>query len=521
MIRNIRHTFRLIGVTFVLARHGALFALEELRLAASLRAVFWMFTIGERSGRPGERLAKACEKLGPSFIKLGQAMSTRSDLVGEAIAGDLSKLQDRVPPFSAAKARATIELELGASIETLFKKFEDKPVAAASIAQVHKAKTQEGKTVAVKVLRPKIELAFAKDIEWLLWVAGIAERAHPTLRLLKPVEIIQQLAQTVQVEMDLRLEAAAASELQANFAGDDTLKIPVVDWKRTARRVLVTEWVEGINIAEKNKLIAAGHDIDELLAHSANIMFRQVFRDGFFHADMHPGNVFIGKDGEIIVVDFGIMGRLGKRTRLFLAQALLGFLNRDYQKVAELHFEYGFVPKHKSVEVFAQACRAIGEPIMGLPVNEISVARLLGQLLTVAEDFEMNTDPELFLLHKTLMMAEGVGRMLNPNVNMWKLAEPLIAEWASEHFGPRAKIKQKAEMLECFGEKLLSIVEKADVVLSNMQQHDGFRVHPDTLNTLQERGRARRSYFWQMVILSAALSSMATLGALWVLKVGL
>lgn len=486
MLRSIRHSLRLIGVAFVLARSGALFALEELQMAPVLRGIFWIFALGGAAGSKGERLAKACERLGPSFIKLGQALSTRADLVGEAIASDLSHLQDSVPPFSVRKARAMIEAELGDSIDALFKDFDEEPVAAASIAQVHKAVTQEGKKVAVKVLRPNIEAAFRRDIEWLMWMSEWAERASPMLKMLKPVEVIEQLAQTVEVEMDLRLEAAAASELKSNFENDASFKVPEVDWKRTARRVLVTEWVEGINIAEKAKLIKAGYDIDTLLANASAIVFRQIFRDGFFHADMHPGNVFIGKGGQIIVVDFGIMGRLSERSRLFLAQALLGFLRRDYRRVAEVHFEHGFVPKHKSVEVFAQACRAVGEPIMGLPLNEISVAKLLGQLFKVAEDFEMNTDPSLFLLHKTLMMAEGLGRMLNPNVNMWKLAEPLIAEWAGEHFGVRAQVRKKREQVEQFGLKLLKLVEKQEALVDEIRR-EGLRIHPETLRKQQNQ----------------------------------
>lgn len=486
MLRNISHSLRLVGVAFTLARSGALFALEELRLAPGLRGLFWIFALGGAAGSKGERLAKACERLGPSFIKLGQALSTRADLVGEAIASDLSHLQDSVPPFSAKKARRIIEEQLGDSIENLFSEFDDKPMAAASIAQVHKAVTEDGRKVAVKVLRPNIEAAFERDIEWLLWMSELAERTSPTLKMLKPVEVIEQLAETVQVEMDLRLEAAAASELKSNFEGDQSFKVPEVDWKRTARRVLVTEWVEGINVAEKGALVRAGYDIDLLLANASAIVFRQIFRDGFFHADMHPGNVFIGKNGQIIVVDFGIMGRLSERSRLFLAQALLGFLRRDYKRVAEVHFEYGFVPKHKSVEMFAQACRAVGEPIMGLPLNEISVAKLLGQLFKVAEDFEMNTDPSLFLLHKTLMMAEGLGRMLNPNVNMWKLAEPLIAEWAGEHFGVRAQVRKKRAQVEQFGLKLLRLVEKQEALVEEIRR-EGLKIHPETLRKQQDQ----------------------------------
>ncbi len=464
-MKFVRHSIRLVRVTFVMAHYGALFALKELELAPILRASAWVMSIGSNRGRPGERLAKALENLGPSFIKLGQALSTRADLVGESFARDLSSLQDRVPPFPAAKARTIIEEELGAPIDVLFDVFEHEPVAAASIAQVHKAVTPDGKTVAVKVLRPKIEQTFQRDLEWLLWIAKIAERNSTTMKRLKPIEVMQELAETVRLEMDLRFEAAAASELKRNFSGDPSFYVPEVDWKRTARRVLTTEWVEGTNIAEKAQLLAEGHDLDVLLKTAAESFFKQIFRDGFFHADMHPGNVFIGKRGEIIVVDFGIMGRVKKEARLFLAQTLLAFLKRDYHAVAQLHMDYGFVPKTKSVDAFAQACRSIGEPIMGLPVNEISVGKLLGQLFKVAEDFDMQTDPSFFLLHKTLMMAEGIGRMLNPNINMWQLSEPLISQWARENFGARATLREKLLDLKILREHLTALIKKADAAL--------------------------------------------------------
>jgi len=460
-------------VTFVMGRYGALFALEKLELAPALRSIARVMTIGiSTDGKPGERLAKALENLGPSFIKLGQALSTRGDLVGENFANDLSSLQDRVPPFPAAKARAMIEEELGLPIEELFLEFDDVPVAAASIAQVHKAKTPDGKIVAVKVLRPKIEQIFMRDLDWLLWLATIAEKRSATMRRLKPIEVMKDMAESVRLEMDLRFEAAASSELRENFKGDDSFIVPEIDWKRTARRVLVSEWVEGINIADKSGLLKAGHDLDVLLKTAAECFFKQIFRDGFFHADMHPGNIFIGNRGQLIVVDFGIMGRVKKEARLFLAQTLLAFLRRDYHAVAQLHMDYGFVPNTKSVDAFAQACRSIGEPIMGLPVNEISVGKLLGQLFKVAEDFDMQTDPAFFLLHKTLMMAEGIGRMLNPNINMWQLSEPLISQWARENFGIRAKLKEKLKDFGDLSAKLHLLIDKADAVLEKFLKKD-------------------------------------------------
>ena len=442
MIRTLRNLIRLVVIARILARHDALFILETTGVAP---AVVWLTRIVSRrrqSGRPGQRLARALQEAGPSFIKLGQALSTRSDFLGEELAADLSDLQDRLPPFAGDLARATIEHELGAPVEDLFAEFESVPVAAASIAQVHRAVTAGGRQVAVKVLRPAVEDAFSRDLDLFLWVAELMEAARPQWRRLRPVESVRTLAESVEMEMDLRFEAAAAAELAQNFEGDEAFAVPSVDWRLTAQRVLTLEWVSGIPIDDRDAIIAAGHNPEEVLGHAAAAMFQQVFRDGFFHGDLHAGNLFVGDDGKVTAVDFGIMGRIDRKTRQFLAEMLLAFLSGNYRRVAEVHFEAGWVPAHRSVDAFTQACRSIAEPILDRPQNEISVARLLGQLFQITETFEMETQPQLLLLQKTMLVAEGTGRRLCPDANMWFLARPLIERWMMENFGPEARLRE-------------------------------------------------------------------------------
>ena len=431
---------RLSKIAYVLARHNALFPLEMLGIAPFL--TFMVKCVpGKTKGRDGERLASALEALGPTFIKLGQALSTRADLMGEDVASDLARLQDRLPPFPFEVARRILEEEFHAPPESLFSHIEKEAIAAASIAQVHQAVTTEGKKVAVKFLRPGIAEAFARDLQLFFWLARLIERNMPSFKRLKPVEVIETFAQTVKMEMDFRFEAAAASELKENCTNDEGFYVPEIDWQRTSKRVLTLEWVEGIPILDREALLAAGHNLQAIAKQLAVSFFNQAYRDGFFHADMHPGNLFVSEKGDIVVVDFGIMGRLDKQTRLYVAEILRGFLMRDYHYVARVHFAAGYVPSHHSVDNFAQACRSIGEPIIGLPVNKISIARLLMQLFKITEDFDMETQPQLLLLQKTMMLVEGVGCTLDPEVNMWKLAEPWIEEWGIRNLGPEAKLR--------------------------------------------------------------------------------
>jgi len=440
MLTACRHTARLLQIACVLARHDALFVLEETRIAPLVAGFSCLLRRPHKGKRRGQRLAEALTKLGPSFIKLGQALSTRPDLFGEEFARDLTGLQDKVPPFPFTRARAIIEEAFDAPLNTLFAHFEEQPIAAASIAQVHYAVTQDGRDVAVKILRPGIAAAFGRDIDLFFWLARLMEKNLPATRRLQPGEMVRTLADSVALELDLRYEAAASAELRENTKNDEGFYVPAVEWSLTSERVLTSERIYGIPVSDMDTLKSGGYDFDKIAANAARMFFNQVFRDGFFHADPHPGNIFILHDNTIAVVDFGIMGRMARRDRIFLAEILRGFLFGDYERVAEIHFRYGIVPPHKSKEHFAQACRAIAGPIINKPLNEISVARLLSQLFAVSAQFEMQLQPQLLLLQKTMMLTEGVGRSFKPDINMWKLAEPLIVDWAEKNLSPRAEI---------------------------------------------------------------------------------
>jgi ubiquinone biosynthesis protein len=491
-LRACRNLTRLVQIGLILARHDALFLLDRVTLLLPLLAFLRLFRSRDPallSARPGQRLAMALQTLGPSFIKLGQLLSTRADLLGEDFARDLSELQDRLPPFPSAIAREIIERELERPISVLYAQFDDVPVAAASIAQVHFAVTAEGEEVAVKVLRPGIARALARDLDLFLWLARLAERTQPALRRLKPVEVVETLAQSVQLEMDLRFEAAAASELAENFAGDTSFRVPRIDWLRTGRTVLTTERIGGIRVDDRAALIAAGHNVEALLRNAAGAFFKQVFRDGFFHADLHPGNMFVDSDGALAVVDFGIMGRLDRQTRYYLADMLIGFLTGDYRRVAEVHFDAGYVPRRRSIDAFTQACRSIGEPILGRPLNEISIARLLAQLFHVTEQFDMETQPQLLLLQKTMVLVEGVGRRLDPTVNIWSLARPLVEEWARDNRGPEAQLRQRVDALIETLDEVPRLMRNLDKLIGDWAQ-EGVVLHAESLAT-QAAHRAR------------------------------
>ncbi|MFO7477025.1 MAG: 2-polyprenylphenol 6-hydroxylase, partial [Methyloceanibacter sp.] len=448
---------RLTKAGAVIAWSGARVLPDDINLPAPL-ALFARVTAPLRKNGAGDgnetRLSEALTSLGPSYIKLGQFLATRDDIIGRELARDLSTLQDRLPPFSQVEAKEAVEEALGQPIDTLFVEF-GPPVAAASIAQVHKARVRgadgELKPVAVKVLRPGIEQRFQRDLDSYVFAARMIERLHPPSRRLRPIAVVDTLAKSVAIEMDLRMEAAAISEIAENTKNDEGFRVPQVDWTRSARRVLTLEWIEGIPIADRAALAAAGHDLKALGALLMQSFLRHAMRDGFFHADMHPGNLFVDSQGRIVAVDFGIMGRLGMKERRFLAEILYGFLNRNYTRVAEVHFEAGYVPRKHSVAQFAQALRAIGEPIMDRPASEISMAQLLGQLLQYTEVFDMQTRPELLLLQKTMVVVEGVARTLNPHLNMWVAAAPVVRSWIEERLGAQGRIEEAAEGAQAFG----------------------------------------------------------------------
>ena len=437
--------FRLARAAYVLAREGVLSALplpEPRPFAVNLALM--AARLIERRGKlrtSAERLTAAVGRLGPSYVKLGQFLATRPDVVGKAMADDLSGLQDALAPFGLTRARAVIADSFGADPDTLFASISE-PIAAASIAEVHQAKLQgSGATVALKVLRPDVDRRFASDLAGFYLAARLIERLHAPARRLKPVAIVDTLARTVAIEMDFRLEAAALSEFAGNIGGDEGFRVPEVDWAHTTRSVLTMEWIDGVKMSDIAGLQAAGHDLKLIAARLLQSFLRHAMRDGFFHADMHPGNLFVDRHGVIVAVDFGIMGRLGLKERRFLAEILYGFIRRDYARVAAVHFEAGYVPPDQDMATFAQALRAVGEPLRGHTAREISMSRLLNQLFEVTELFKMQTRPELILLQKTMVVVEGVARMLDPDLDMWQTSEPVVGDWIARNLGPRGQIE--------------------------------------------------------------------------------
>ena len=457
----------------------------------------------------GQKLVYVFQELGPAFIKLGQSLSTRPDLIGDGLAEELSKLQDRLPPFSGAVAKQIIENELGKKTTELFKTFDDQPYAAASISQVHFAKDMEGNEVAVKILRPNVEARFFKDINLLFWIAKIINKKFPKYRRLKLGQLVNTIAISTKIEMDLQFEGAAASELADNFKGDDDIRIPKIYWQMTSSKILVMERFSGIRIDDVRKLSESGFDLNDIVKKSTNIFLKQALRDGFFHADMHPGNILIDKDGKICVFDFGIMGRMSKKDRIFIAEMLLGFLNKDYKKIADIHFDAGIVPENQSRELFAQACRSIGEPIFDLPQNQISIAQLLQKLFRITEQFKMEGQPQFLLLQKTMMMAEGIARRLNPQVNFWEISREQLEEWGKDNLGPRAKLEENIrlgiETFKSFGATVRN--------LNNIITPDGLVFNHQPVDSVDKSNSNEN--FWKGFITAILLS---ILGVLLVIK---
>ncbi|MGH7095820.1 MAG: 2-polyprenylphenol 6-hydroxylase [Stellaceae bacterium] len=512
---SLRNIARLIRVGAILARYDALFLFEGVGGAGPfLRVVRVVRRRSAATLRPGERLAEAFRRIGPSFIKLGQILATRADLLGDDVTADLARLQDRLPPFPGDEARRRIEAEFGQKLDALFASFDPVPVAAASIAQVHFARTVEGNEVAVKVLRPGVARGFARDLDLLRWLARLIERIRPELRRLKPVEIVRTLARTTYLEMDLRYEAAAACELAENFAEDPSFRVPRVDWLRTGRTVLTTERVGGIRIDDRAALIAAGFGLDDILKKGADAFFNQVFRDGFFHADQHPGNLFVDAGGAIAAVDFGIMGRLDRDTRYYLADMLLGFLSGDYRRVAEVHLEAGYIPRDSSVGDFTQACRSIGEPILGRPLHEISLARLLAQLFRVTEQFQMETQPQLLLLQKTMVQVEGLGRRLDPSVNIWELARPLVEAWMRDNRGPAAQLRQRIASIAETLDELPRLLRALGKLVGDWSEK-GVVLHAESI-AAQAVHRGRQLPLLVIPLWIAALALIAMAVGVWV-----
>ena len=438
MTRSVTHLWRLLKWGRTLARHGALTGIEQDPLTPKpVRRLARIARFGARIP-PTPDYAAALLAIGPAAIKLGQALSTRPDLVGDKAAENLSLLQDDLPPAPFAAIKQTIEASFGQPLEGLYTSFDEVPVGAASIAQVHRAVTTDGRDVAVKVLRPGIEEEFAKAIDTYEWAAAHVESMGGEAERLRPRLVVAHFKQWTARELDLQREAASASELRENMVAEPGYYIPEIDWRRTARRVLTMEWLDGIKLNDREALIAAGQDCAALAATLVRAFLRQAVVDGFFHADLHHGNLFALPDGRIGAIDFGIMGRIDRRARVWLAEILYGLITGDYRRVAEIHFEAQYVPAHHKVEEFATALRAAGEPIRGLPVKDISVGRMLESLFSITRDFDMQTQPHLLLLQKTMVMNEGVATALDPDINMWETAEPFLKDWIRSELGPEA-----------------------------------------------------------------------------------
>jgi len=439
-IAMVRALLRLPTIGWHLGRAGVLGQMAQISLLPtwlcySCRVIDRLVRSSRAKNDAGAALCQALVRLGPGFIKFGQALSTRADLIGPEMAKALSMLQDRLPPFSPARARKQVEEESGIAVDAIFSEFDDAAVAAASIAQVHRARLIDGRPVAVKLLRPHIEEQMQSDTALFYSLAQVLQWLAPGIRRLHLVEAVAQFRQLSEIELDLRLEAAAGGRLADNMRNDEGIYIPWIDLEHSSRRMLIVEWIDGIRIDDVAALENAGHDISKVTAFAARSFFNQVFRDGFFHADMHPGNIFVRNDGILVPVDFGIMGYLDFTDRLFLARLLNAMLTRDYDMVAKLHRDAGMLPDSISLHQFAQSIRAVADPVMDKPIGAVSLGTVLGQILQIANRFEIEVQTQFTLLQKTMVMAEGVARQLNPNADMWQLARPLAEDWMRSEAG--------------------------------------------------------------------------------------
>ncbi|MFZ5963519.1 2-polyprenylphenol 6-hydroxylase [Thalassococcus sp. BH17M4-6] len=489
-MRGPHNIWRLIRTGATLERTGAMGVVLDAfdappALRAAARVLGWPFKWLGYEGDPSMPPAtRALTALGPAYIKFGQVLSTRPDVVGEELAVQLRVLQDKLPPFPVSVAKETVARELDAPADDLFIEFSE-PVAAASIAQVHKARLRDtGEVVAVKVLRPDVERAFRKDIDAFYLCARMVELLSPSSRRLRPMDVITHFEGVVMGELDLRLESSAASEFAANTKDDPGFQLPDIKWMHSSRRVMTMGWAEGAALGDNAALDAAGHNRVELSERVLQLFLNHALRDGFFHADMHQGNLKVAPNGDIIAYDFGIMGHIDEYTRRVYAEILFGFIRRDYKRVAEVHFEAGYVPADRDVDEFARALRAVGEPIFGMDATRISMGRLLAYLFEVTERFGMETRTELILLQRTMVVVEGVARSLNPRMNIWKVAQPVVEDYIKKSIGPRAALRdfsKTALVLARFGPRLPQLVEAALIRQADSPPPDPTRQWPGRL----------------------------------------
>ncbi|MFG1416233.1 2-polyprenylphenol 6-hydroxylase [Xanthobacter sp. V0B-10] len=515
MIFLLADAARLARAGYVLAREGVLSLVSPAAAPPLARPALRLARLIARrdAGSRSARFSAALSRLGPSYVKLGQFLATRPDVVGPTVARDLEVLQDRMPAFGQKVAEEIVADTFERPVREVFAVF-GPPVAAASIAEVHKAEAVDPdgtrRDVAVKVLRPGVSRRFSSDMASFRRLADFAENTFPEARRLRLTSVVETMARSVAMEMDLRLEAAAYAELAENTREDHDLHVPQVDWNRSGREVLTTEWIDGIKLSDKEALVAAGHDLKEIARIVMQSFLRQAMRDGFFHADMHPGNLFVDAQGRLVVVDCGIMGRLGVKERRFLAEILYGFITRNWRRTAEVHFEAGYVPFHHSVDDFALAIRAIGEPIHSRRADQISMARLLALLLEVTALFDMQTRPELLLLQKTMVVVEGVARSLDPQLDMWSTAAPVVEEWIARNLGPAGQIERAGMGLGevgHFAATVPALLTRTARVVEQLDEatRDGIHLSPASLEGIG-RAEARRAFWGSAALWVIALA---------------
>ena len=486
MFRTLADMLRLLRIGWTLARHDALIPREfDPMLPRGVRLIGKITRLGTitKGKRPGERLAAALAGQGPAYVKFGQLLATRPDIVGFEMACDLAKLQDAMPAFPTAEARAEVERALGKPIDDLFTEFSE-PVAAASIAQVHKATTTDGDVVAVKVLRPGVEKLARKEFRVLLLGAKIVHALVPGARRLEPIKFISTLKESSDFELDLRIEAGSASEMKDNLASLDNIVVPDVDWQRSARRVLTVSWIDGTRVSDPEAM-AARTDLDRsaLARLEMQCFLSQALEHGLFHADMHQGNLFVDGQGRLVLIDFGIMGRLDASARRAFAEILYGFTSRDYQRAARAHFDAGYGPDHFNVDAFATALRSVVEPIFNKKANELDMSRVLQQLFDVTEVFEMHLRPELVLLQRTMVVVEGVARVLDPNIDLWTTAEPIVRAYLQQEIGARAffkKAQNNADAAASLFENFPEFAQAAEK-LAGQLANGGLKLSDDTV----------------------------------------
>ncbi|HEX3887524.1 MAG TPA: 2-polyprenylphenol 6-hydroxylase [Phenylobacterium sp.] len=494
---------RMTGAVWVLVRNDALLpreldAVYPPSVATLARTLRLFAGAGARHGRPGQRLARSLEGLGPVATKLGQMLSTRGDFFGREFAEDLSRLKDRLPPFPTAVARAEVERALGRAVESLYAEFGE-PIGSASLAQAHVAKLKDGRKVAVKVLRPGIERRVADDAESLTLAARLIAHWVPPARRLEPEAFAATVIRATMLELDLRLEAAGADELRQVMALDGYMTAPPIVWEGVGKRVLTMEWARGWPLSDPNALIQPGLDRQATADNLIRAFLSQALDHGVFHADLHEGNLFAAAPSQLTAVDFGIIGRIGPPERRYLAQILWGFLNKDYEGVAKTHFDAGYVPAHHSVSAFAQALRAVGEPVFGRKASEVPMSRVLMQLFEITALYDMHLRPELVLLQKTMTMVEGVARRIQPDHDIWTAADPVVRRWMTRELSPAARIKRFADEAATAMRNLARLIENPPVMTAPSE--------------LAEERRGRSALLWFAA--GAVVAGAAFLAALY------